>query len=138
MASRSASGLSPSETIVAQEPETSTQPIASAKDASPPSSQEHAPPDGDGQDLKHLGRQALESADQTVPEVAEVPAPAPRHPAGESEAAQDGSRFDLARVAWLATVLSCLLTVAILVLDGYVGYAAVALAVALAAAINLL
>jgi hypothetical protein len=72
-----------------------------------------------------------------MPDVAEVPAPAPQPAAGEDEE-QDESRFDLGRVAWLATVLSCLLTVAILVLDGYVGYAAVALAVALAAAINLL
>ncbi len=34
-------------------------------------------------------------------------------------------------------MLSCLLAVTILVLDGYVGYAGVTLAVALAAAINL-
>jgi hypothetical protein len=45
---------------------------------------------------------------------------------------------DLARAAWLVTVLACLLAVAILVLDGYAGYAGVTLAVAVAAAINLL
>jgi hypothetical protein len=44
---------------------------------------------------------------------------------------------DLARIAWLATVLACLIAVLILVLDGYMGYAAVTLAVAVAAAINL-
>jgi hypothetical protein len=128
--------VSPTETIVAQEPETSTQPLPSAKEAPPPST-ETAPQDGDGQDLRGLGRQALDSAERSMPDVAEVPAPAPQPAAGEDEE-QDESRFDLGRVAWLATVLSCLLTVAILVLDGYVGYAAVALAVALAAAINLL
>jgi hypothetical protein len=44
---------------------------------------------------------------------------------------------DLARVGWLVTVLVCLIAVAILVFQGYFGYAAVTLAVAAAAAINL-
>jgi hypothetical protein len=44
---------------------------------------------------------------------------------------------DLARVAWLLTVLACLVAVVILALDGYLGYAGVTLAVALSAAINL-
>jgi hypothetical protein len=44
---------------------------------------------------------------------------------------------DLARLAWLATVLVSLITVLILVLQGYFGYAGVTFAVALAAAINL-
>jgi hypothetical protein len=44
---------------------------------------------------------------------------------------------DLGRIAWLATVLACLIAVLILVLDGYMGYAAVTLAVAVSAAINL-
>jgi hypothetical protein len=43
----------------------------------------------------------------------------------------------LGRIAWLATVLACLIAVLILVLDGYMGYAAVTLAVAVSAAINL-
>jgi hypothetical protein len=43
----------------------------------------------------------------------------------------------LARVAWLVTVLACLVTVLILVIQGYLGYAGVALAVAISAAINL-
>jgi hypothetical protein len=45
---------------------------------------------------------------------------------------------DLGRIAWLGTVLVCLVTVLILVLQGYYGYAAVTFAVALAAGINLL
>jgi hypothetical protein len=45
---------------------------------------------------------------------------------------------NLARVAWLCVVLACLVTVLILVLQGYYGYAGVTLAVALAAGINLL
>jgi hypothetical protein len=44
---------------------------------------------------------------------------------------------DLARIGWLATVLACLVTVLILVVQGYYGYAGVTLAVGAAAAINL-
>jgi hypothetical protein len=44
---------------------------------------------------------------------------------------------DLARIAWLATVVACLIAVVILVLDGYYGYAGVTFAVAVSAAINL-
>jgi hypothetical protein len=40
-------------------------------------------------------------------------------------------------MAWLATVLACLIAVLILVLQGYLGYAGVTLAVAASAAINL-
>ena len=45
--------------------------------------------------------------------------------------------MNLARLAWLLTVAICLITVLILVLEGYLGYAGVTLAVAIAAAINL-
>jgi hypothetical protein len=45
---------------------------------------------------------------------------------------------DLARIGWLATVLVCLVTVLILLLQGYYGYAGVTFAVAVSAAINLL
>ena len=45
--------------------------------------------------------------------------------------------MDLARVAWLATVLACLIAAAILLVEGYYGYAGVTFAVALSAAINL-
>jgi hypothetical protein len=44
----------------------------------------------------------------------------------------------LSRLAWLLTVMACLITGAVLLLDHYRGYPAVALAVAIAAAINLL
>lgn len=44
---------------------------------------------------------------------------------------------DLARIAWLTTVLACVVAVLILVLDGYFGYAGVTFAVAVSAAINL-
>jgi hypothetical protein len=44
---------------------------------------------------------------------------------------------NLGRVAWLLTVLACLVAVLILVLEGYYGYAGVTFAVALSAAINL-
>jgi hypothetical protein len=44
---------------------------------------------------------------------------------------------DLARIAWLATVLACLIAVVILLLESYYGYAGVTFAVAASAAINL-
>jgi uncharacterized membrane protein len=44
---------------------------------------------------------------------------------------------NLARIAWLATVLICLIAVVVLVIQGYLGYAAVTFTVALAAALNL-
>jgi hypothetical protein len=47
------------------------------------------------------------------------------------------SRVDLARISWLVTVLVCLIAVLVLVLQGYLGYAAVSFAVAVSAAINL-
>ncbi len=43
----------------------------------------------------------------------------------------------LPRIAWLTTVVICLVTCVILLLSGYLGYAGVLLAVALSAAINL-
>lgn len=46
-------------------------------------------------------------------------------------------RVDLARISWLVTVLVCLIAVLVLVLQGYLGYAAVSFAVAVSAALNL-
>jgi hypothetical protein len=46
--------------------------------------------------------------------------------------------MDLARIAWLMTVTACLVAAVILVVQGYIGYAAVTFAVAISAAINLL
>ncbi|MGH2914041.1 MAG: hypothetical protein ACRDMX_03550 [Solirubrobacteraceae bacterium] len=46
--------------------------------------------------------------------------------------------MDLGRTSWLVTALGCLVAVLILVLNGYLGYAGVTFAVAVAAAINLL
>jgi hypothetical protein len=60
--------------------------------------------------------------------------------AAERHAARaDGENkpVDLERLAWLATVVVSLITVLILVLQGYFGYAGVTLAVALAAMLNL-
>lgn len=45
--------------------------------------------------------------------------------------------MNLGRIAWLVAVSACLITVVILVLEGYYGYAAVTFAVAVAAGINL-
>ncbi len=49
----------------------------------------------------------------------------------------EDTRVGLARIGWLATVLVCLIAVLVLVLDGYLGYAAVTFVVAISAAINL-
>ena len=43
----------------------------------------------------------------------------------------------LSRIAWLTTVSACLILSLILLVSGYLGYAGVLLAIALAAAINL-
>jgi hypothetical protein len=45
--------------------------------------------------------------------------------------------MDLGRFAWIATVLVCLVTAAILLLEGYYGYAGVTMAVGISAFINL-
>jgi hypothetical protein len=43
----------------------------------------------------------------------------------------------LSRIAWLTTVLACLLTAVLLFVSGYDGYGVIALAIAASAAINL-
>ena len=45
--------------------------------------------------------------------------------------------MSLSRIAWLSVVAACLIAVLLLLLSGYLGYAAVVLAVAASAAINL-
>jgi hypothetical protein len=52
-------------------------------------------------------------------------------------ARRENNRVDLGRLAWLITVIACLIAVLILGLQGYYGYAGVTLALALSAAINL-
>jgi hypothetical protein len=49
----------------------------------------------------------------------------------------ENTAVDLARIGWLTTVVVLMITVLILTLQGYYGYAGVTLAVALSAAINL-
>ncbi|HVC84458.1 MAG TPA: hypothetical protein VNC12_04325 [Solirubrobacteraceae bacterium] len=45
--------------------------------------------------------------------------------------------MSLSRIAWLITVIACLITGVVMLLEHYRGYPAVALAVGIAAAINL-
>ncbi len=45
--------------------------------------------------------------------------------------------MQLGRLAWMVTTISCLVAAAIVLIEGYRGYAAVAFAVAISAAINL-
>jgi len=50
---------------------------------------------------------------------------------------RQNAAVSLDRLAWLITVLACLVTSALLLLSGYLGYAGVLLAVAASAAVNL-
>jgi hypothetical protein len=90
----------------------------------------------------------LEAAEPTVPLETVGPAstlpprtePAPPGYIGREREHSDVDEHkgvDLARIAWLATVAACLIAVAILILEGYYGYAAVTFAVAASAALNL-
>jgi hypothetical protein len=89
------------------------------------------------QGLRALGRDALARAEREPPAPAGARDPGPSEP--ETVRSEDKKpTVDLARGAWLVTVLACLLAVTILVLQGYLGYAGVTLAVAVAAGINLL
>jgi hypothetical protein len=60
-------------------------------------------------------------------------------PAPDADGTRDGENMsvDLGRLAWLGTVMACLVAVFVLVLEGYYGYAAVTFAVAISAGINL-
>jgi hypothetical protein len=51
--------------------------------------------------------------------------------------ARDNARVTFTRIAWLVTVLACLITCAAMLLSGYQGYAALVFAVGVCAAINL-
>jgi hypothetical protein len=46
--------------------------------------------------------------------------------------------MQLGRIAWLVTTIACLSAAVVVLIEGYRGYAAVAFAVAISAAINLL
>ena len=63
------------------------------------------------------------------------PAPVPGGPDVGRE--RDNGTVGLARIAWLVTVLACVVTIVILMVEGYYGYALVTLAVAVSAGINL-
>jgi hypothetical protein len=99
----------------------------------------------DGTDARDRGAEPtvpLRDADATVPLEAADASPAaepPRYVGRERENTDvdEHGRVDLARLAWLVTVGACLIAVAILAVEGYYGYAAVTLAVAASAALNL-
>jgi hypothetical protein len=76
-------------------------------------------------------------ADPSPPAGQALPAPAPSASTARNRASGENDRVNLARVAWLLTVIGCLVAVVVLALNGYLGYAGVTLAVALSAAINL-
>jgi len=68
--------------------------------------------------------------------VAESPVRRAFAPRSSGRTARIGA-VDLARLSWLLTVGACLIAVLILVIQGYIGYAGVTLAVAICAAVNL-
>lgn len=75
------------------------------------------------------------SEHETVPlESAGNPEPNDEHKGVDVD---EPKSVDLARLAWLATAGACLIAMAILLVEGYYGYAAVTLAVAASAALNL-
>jgi hypothetical protein len=99
---------------------------------SPDSTDGHTPApvaSGDGAEPETL-------AERTVAEAASEAAIGPEAGPG-GDRGRDHSDVDLGRIAWVVTVLGCLVAVVILVLEGYFGYAGVTLAVGAAAAINL-
>ena len=57
--------------------------------------------------------------------------------AGVMGASREYPPVSLPKIAWLVTVVLCVISAVILLLSGYLGYAGVVLAVALSAAINL-
>jgi hypothetical protein len=68
-----------------------------------------------------------------------IPRPDRRRRPGRTEIrlAGENRSVELQRAAWLVTVAACLIAVVILVLEGYLGYAGVTFAVAVAAAVNI-
>lgn len=80
------------------------------------------------------------AADDGVPATPPTDRP-PAEPSAESgpDVGREGDNgaVGLARIAWLVTVLACVITIVILMVEGYYGYALVTLAVAVSAGINL-
>ena len=79
--------------------------------------------------------EAADASPRTEPASADPPRYVGRE--GENTDVDEHGSVDLARLAWLLTVGACLIAVAILAVEGYYGYAAVTLAVAASAALNL-
>ncbi len=75
------------------------------------------------------GCRPIERLRPPAPTVTPAPQPSPR--------AARIPAVTLGRIAWLMTVLACLVAVLVLLLNGYYGYAGVTFAVAVSAAINL-
>jgi hypothetical protein len=71
------------------------------------------------------------------PTVGEAASEAPTGAGPADARSRESGDVDLGRIAWVLTVLGCLVAVVILVLEGYFGYAGVTFAVGAAAAINL-
>jgi hypothetical protein len=80
---------------------------------------------------------AMDRGETAAPASAPDDRPEDRPLEGTDTAARENEFVDLGRLAWLGTVLVCVITVLVLVLQGYFGYAAVTFAVAVSAAINL-
>jgi hypothetical protein len=75
---------------------------------------------------------ASSDLDACIESDARVAMSAPRE-----QSKSENTVVDLARIGWMAVVLACVITIVILLLSGYYGYASVTFAVAASAAINL-
>jgi hypothetical protein len=73
----------------------------------------------------------------SLPEISELDRTDPPETDHDVGPEDENMAVDLGRMAWLGTVLACLIAVFVLVLQGYYGYAGVTFAVAVAAGINL-
>jgi hypothetical protein len=105
-------------------------PVARTGEFLPPGAIHHTMPTSDTRNLR-ISPPATRPAEPPEP-------PEPAEAESTVGEADQNTSVDLGRIAWLVTVLACLIAVLILVLQGYYGYAAVTFAVAVAAGINLL
>jgi hypothetical protein len=112
-----------------------TQPVSAVESqpatGSPPTHELQTPP------TQTAAAGTVVTMESSPPAVSPAPTANDTRAASSASPADENATVELGRIAWFATMLACLVAVAILVLEGYYGYAAVTFAVALSAGINL-
>src|SRR3954453_13163459 len=147
---RSRSRISPASGLAASAAAARRPTSASPARSAPPPSRTRAPPP-----LRVAGEQRAAAVEDRRAAQVDRERRHPRQRAGRRErrarhrgprdagrspavgAARDNARVTFIRIAWLATVLACVITGVVLLVSGYQGYAAVFGAVGACAAINL-